>query len=172
MPKFSLHPAGPVDGDDAVAARLVVLPAAVRARVAQVVGAAVRLAVPRDAGGPFRKQDRFNKKPLFYQNIASVAFSSQITSLECRKYNKSLYIRDDTLTCQSTYNHPNAQSPRLQYWKSSLPRTTKKFQFGLMYLLGLCIALAVYFPVTRTPSWETFLGMYARTGMTLANCPA
>ncbi len=46
-----------------------------------------------------------------------------------------------------------------QYWKSSLPRTTRKFQFGLSYLLGLCLMLAVYFPVTRTTHWPTFLGI-------------
>ena len=47
-----------------------------------------------------------------------------------------------------------------QYWRSSLPRTTRKFQFGLMYLLGLCVLLAVYFPVTGTEKWPTYLGVF------------
>ena len=47
-----------------------------------------------------------------------------------------------------------------QYWRSSLPRTTRKFQFGLMYLLGLCVMLAVYFPVTGTEKWPTYLGVF------------
>ena len=46
-----------------------------------------------------------------------------------------------------------------QYGQSSFPRTTRKFQFGLMYLLGLCVMLAVYFPVTGTEKWPTYLGI-------------
>jgi hypothetical protein len=55
----------------------------------------------------------------------------------------------------------DSQFLETQYWKSSLPRTTKKFQFGLAYLLGLCLMLAVYFPVTKPTYWPTFLGTCA-----------
>ena len=32
-----------------------------------------------------------------------------------------------------------------------------------MYLLGLCVMLAIYFPVTRTTNWPTFLGMHKQS---------
>ena len=47
---------GSVDGDDGAAGLLLVLPSAVRAGVAvQVVGAAVRLALPGDTGTQFNR---------------------------------------------------------------------------------------------------------------------
>ena len=36
-----------------------------------------------------------------------------------------------------------------QYWKSTFPRTTIRFQFGLLYLLLLLIGLAIYFPAKQ-----------------------
>lgn len=56
--------------------------------------------------------------------------------------------------------HPQFDSTILeaQYWKSSLPRTTRRFQFGLVYVLVLALMLAFYFPSMKTPHWPTFLG--------------
>ena len=44
-----------------------------------------------------------------------------------------------------------------QYWTSSLPRVTRRFQFGLGYLMLLALILAVYFPAMETPHWVAFL---------------
>ena len=46
-----------------------------------------------------------------------------------------------------------------QYWRSTFLRTTKRFQFGIIYLLVLVIGLGVYFPVMGTPSWPYYLGV-------------
>ena len=46
-----------------------------------------------------------------------------------------------------------------QYWKSTFPRTTRRFQLGLIYLLFLTIALSVYFPAGQRPTWPAFLGL-------------
>ena len=46
-----------------------------------------------------------------------------------------------------------------QYWKSSFPRTTRRFQLGLIYLLFLTIALSIYFPAGQRPTWPVFLGL-------------
>lgn len=45
-----------------------------------------------------------------------------------------------------------------QYWKSTFPRTTRRFQFGLVYLLILTLCLCIYFPAMNTPSWPYYLG--------------
>lgn len=44
-----------------------------------------------------------------------------------------------------------------QYWKSTFPRTTRRFQDGLWYLLILSLMWAIYFPVMGTSHWITFL---------------
>ena len=46
-----------------------------------------------------------------------------------------------------------------QYWKSTFPRTTIRFQFGLIYLLVLELGLTIYFPAKQTPLWPYFLGV-------------
>ena len=46
-----------------------------------------------------------------------------------------------------------------QYWKSTFPRTTRRFQLGLIYLLFLTIALSIYFPAGQRPTWPVFLGL-------------
>jgi hypothetical protein len=55
--------------------------------------------------------------------------------------------------------HPQFDSSILeqQYWKSLLPRTTKRFQFGLIYLLLLASVICLYFGILSTPNWEAFL---------------
>ena len=60
-----------------------------------------------------------------------------------------------------TWWHPQFDSPILeqQYWQSTLPRTTRRFQFGLVYLLLVALALCIYFPVMGTPHWPVFLGL-------------
>ncbi len=60
----------------------------------------------------------------------------------------------------SSWWHPQFDSEILekQYWKSTLPRTTRKFQFGLSYLFILSFLLAIYFPSMKTRHWPTFLG--------------
>ncbi|TRY74079.1 hypothetical protein TCAL_07404 [Tigriopus californicus] len=61
--------------------------------------------------------------------------------------------------------HPQFDSRILedQYWTSTLPRTTRRFQFGLTYLLVLSLLMAVYFPCMRTKHWPTFLGLSLAT---------
>ena len=56
--------------------------------------------------------------------------------------------------------NPHFDSPILeaQYWKSTLPRTTRRFQFGLTYVFILSFLLAVYFPLMKTKNWPVFLG--------------
>jgi len=44
-----------------------------------------------------------------------------------------------------------------QYWRSTFPRTTRRFQLGLSYLLMLCLVWAIYFPTVATPHWYIFL---------------
>jgi len=44
-----------------------------------------------------------------------------------------------------------------QYWRSTFPRTTRRFQLGLSYLLMLCLVWAIYFPSIATPHWYIFL---------------
>jgi len=44
-----------------------------------------------------------------------------------------------------------------QYWRSTFPRTTRRFQLGLTYLLILCSVWAVYFPAIGSPHWYIFL---------------
>jgi predicted Co/Zn/Cd cation transporter (cation efflux family) len=40
---------------------------------------------------------------------------------------------------------------------STMPRTTRRFQFGLIYLLLLSLVFSVYFPSMRPPHWTLFL---------------
>ena len=56
--------------------------------------------------------------------------------------------------------HPQFDSPILerQYWRSTLPRTTRRFQFGLLYLFAMFMLLAFYFASVRTRHWPTFMG--------------
>lgn len=44
-----------------------------------------------------------------------------------------------------------------QYWKSTLPRTTRRFQFGLSYVLILILLLAGYFATMKTRHWHILL---------------
>ena len=46
-----------------------------------------------------------------------------------------------------------------QYWISTFPRTTLRFQFGLLYILVLVVGLAIYFPAMQTASWPYFLAL-------------
>jgi hypothetical protein len=46
-----------------------------------------------------------------------------------------------------------------QYWKSTFPQTTRRFQLGLIYLLFLTMALSIYFPAGQRPDWPVFLGL-------------
>ena len=57
--------------------------------------------------------------------------------------------------------HPRFDSDILerQYWKSTFPRTTRRFQFGLTYLLILALLLAIYFASTKTHHWGPLLGL-------------
>ena len=61
----------------------------------------------------------------------------------------------------NSYFNPRFDSRILeeQYWKSTFPRTTRRFQLGLIYLLVLTLCLSVYFPAAQTPAWPVFLGL-------------
>jgi adenylate cyclase 9 len=58
-----------------------------------------------------------------------------------------------------------------QYWTSTMPRTTRRFQFGLVYLLLLSLVFSIYFPAMRTSNWTLFLcislGILVTVAMTL-----
>ena len=54
-----------------------------------------------------------------------------------------------------------------QYWRSTFPRTTRRFQLGLSYLLLACLVWAVYFPATATPHWYIFLSCSLALGTTV-----
>ena len=65
----------------------------------------------------------------------------------------------------TSYFNPRFDSRVLeeQYWKSTFPRTTRRFQIGLIYLLVLTLCLSIYFPAVQTPSWPVFLGLTVGT---------
>jgi hypothetical protein len=52
-----------------------------------------------------------------------------------------------------------------------MPRTTRRFQFGLVYLLLLSLVFSIYFPAMRTSNWTLFLcislGILVTVAMTL-----
>ena len=54
---------------------------------------------------------------------------------------------------------------------STMPRTTRRFQFGLIYLLFISAVFSVYFPAMQTRNWGLFLcislGILVTTAMTL-----
>ena len=58
----------------------------------------------------------------------------------------------------SAWWHPQFDSPILeqQYWRSLSPRTIKRIQFGLFYLLLLSTTLAIY-AFFLLDSWITYL---------------
>jgi hypothetical protein len=55
-----------------------------------------------------------------------------------------------------------------QYWTSTLPRTMRRFQFGLLYLFVMTLLLAIYFPSMGTKHWPAFLGEFCRISVTVS----
>ena len=70
----------------------------------------------------------------------------------------------------SSWWNPRFDSPILedQYWMSTMLRTTRRFQFGLIYLLLLSLVFSIYFPAMQSPHWTLFLGLNLGIMVTVA----
>ena len=54
-----------------------------------------------------------------------------------------------------------------QYFRTTFPRTTLRFRYGLVYLLLLCFSWSIYFPVVGSPHWPLFLASALATSIFL-----
>jgi len=75
-----------------------------------------------------------------------------------------------TLQRYFSWWNPRFDSPILeeQYWMSTMLRTTRRFQFGLIYLLLLSLLTSIYFPAMQTPHWALFLCLSLGTLVTVS----
>ena len=96
-------------------------------------------------------------------NDPTTTVQSPKTSLGSRLSEMNTFSRFPLLFERATpsYFTPRFDSRVLeeQYWKSTFPQTTRRFQLGLIYLLFLTMALSIYFPAGQRPAWPIFLGL-------------